>query len=341
MPEKSDSTPKKVSSSNTKNEILKAYNELLDQLKEAKSQDPQKEMETKRREEILKEVSGQSDEKIIQQIASLKVSLNGSLDSIEDQLNTSFKKLNKTQEAIKIQEDRLKELYQINAEADSLAALIASQKEKKSEFENYMAEEKARWDKEQKEREEQRKEEEEMLKKQRKREEEEYNYKIQQKRKIESDQYEEKKNKQEKELKEKKEAFEQEIKSREQAVAESENELQDLRKQVEEFPATLQKEVDNAIKITTENLKKEYDYEKLLKAKEYESELKLHTQTITNLQNRIKDLELQLKQAYSKIDSAENNVKDITIKAIESSASSRNNEQRKAYQEPSRGKEQE
>ena len=184
-----------------------------------------------------------------------------------------------------------------------------------------------------------RKEEEEELKKQRKREEEEYNYALQQKRKIDADQYEEKKSRLEKELKDKKESFEQEFKARELAISESENELKELRSKVEEFPAILTKEVDQAVKTATDNLKKEYDYQALLKKKEYESDLKLNSQTIQNLQNRIKDLELQLKQAYTKIDASENNVKDITIKAIESSAASRLTDQQKSSYEPRNQKE--
>ena len=37
MPENTSPSPKKVSTTNTKNEILKAYNQLLDQVKEEKS----------------------------------------------------------------------------------------------------------------------------------------------------------------------------------------------------------------------------------------------------------------------------------------------------------------
>jgi hypothetical protein len=336
MAEKSSSSGMKVNLNSTKNEILKAYSELLEQQKEVKSPQPQQEIEMKRKDTLVKEASGQSEEKIIQQIATLKMALNSSLDSIEDQLNTSYKKLNKTQEAIQIQEERLKEMYQINAEADSLSALLAAQKEKKTEFETFMATEKEKWEKDQKEKAAFRKEEDEALKKQRLRGEEEYNYTVHQKRKIESDQYEEKKIRQEKELKDKKEAFELEIKTREQAVSESENELKSLRKQTEEFPAVLKKEAETAVKITGDNLKKEFDYQNVLLKKEYESELKLNSQAVENLQNRIKDLELQLKQAFAKTDSAEKNVKEITVKAIESNAAIRTSEQQKYYPESGR-----
>ena len=322
MPENSPS-PKKVSTTNTKNEILKAYNDLLHQVKEEKAPEPRKEMEIKKREETLGEATGQSEEKIIHQIASLKLTLNSSLDSIEDQLNSSYKKLQKTLEALRIGEERLKELYQINAEADSLAALIAAQKERKAEFERFMIEERAKWDKGQKEQSALRKEEEDALKKNRKREEEEYNYNIQQKRKIETDVYEQKKTRLERELAERKETFENEIRNREQAISESEQELAGLRQQVAEFPNTLKTTVDRAVKDTETNLTREFTHQKELESREQKAELSLKNQSIENFQGRIKDLETQLKQAYSKVDSAEQNVKQITIKAIESSATVR------------------
>lgn len=332
MPENTSPTPKKVSTTNTKNEILKAYNDLLHQVKEEKAPEPRKEMEIKKREETLGEATGQSEEKIIHQIASLKLTLNTSLDNIEDQLNSSYKKLQKTLDALRIGEERLKELYQINAEADSLAALIAAQKEKKAEFERFMIEERSKWDKGQKELSALRKEEEDALKKNRKREEEEYIYSIQQKRKIETDQYEEKKSRLEREMNEKKQTFENEIRNREQAVAESEKELRNLQKQVEGFPETLRKAIENAVKEAEDVLTREFNHKKELETREHAGEISLKNQTIENLQGRIKDLEIQLKQAASKVDSAEQNIKQITIKAIESSALARNAGERRERQ---------
>src|SRR4030065_2034170 len=129
-----------------------------------------------------------------------------------------------------IEDQRLKDFYQINAGTDSLAAILAAQKEnkeefdremtiRKSEFEEQLKSEKFNRDKETKLWEEKRKEAEESLKKQRSREEEEYQYNLKLARKKDQDQYDQKKAVLEKELAQKKESFENEITSREQAVA--------------------------------------------------------------------------------------------------------------------------
>jgi hypothetical protein len=321
---------KKVTPSSTKNEILNAYNQLLGKIQESKHDNPKNEQEIKVRNETVAAAADLSDEKIIGQISSLKLTLNTTLDKIEDDLITEFERLLKIREAIAIEDQRLKDLYQINAGADSLAAILASQKEKKEEFDQETAFRKKEFEEELKTQklnrdkdlklwEEKRKEAEELLKKQRSREEEEYNYNLQLARKKDQDQYEQKKAKLEKDLAVKKETFENEINTREQTVAVAEKELTELRLKAEKFPSELEKAVQAAIKETTAHLEKEHKYDKQLVLKDHEGEVKLKIQQIESLQARIKDLEVQLKQAYSKAENAENNSKEITIKAIQSS----------------------
>ncbi len=321
---------KKVTPTSTKTEILNAYNQLLEKIQEAKHDNPKNEQEKKIRDATVTTAAELTDEKIIGQISSLKLSLNTSLDKIEDDLIIEYQKLLKIREAIAIEDQRLKDFYQINAGADSLAAILAVQKEKKEEFEREMTQkrqefeegsksEKLTRDKETRLWEEKRKEAEESLKKQRTREEEEYLYNLKLARKKDQDQYEQKKASLEKELTEKKIAFETEINSREQLVAAAESELNELRSKSEKFPSEMEKAIQASIKETTARLDKDYKFEKQFILKDHEGEVKLKNQQIESLQARIKDLEIQVKQAYSKAENAENNTKEITIKAIQSS----------------------
>jgi hypothetical protein len=321
---------KKITPSNTKTEILNAYNDLLGKIQESKQDNPKAEQEKKIRETIVTTAAELTDEKIIGQISSLKLALNSTLDKIEDDLAAEYQRLLKIREAISIEDQRLKDFYQINAGTDSLAAILVAQKEKKEEFEHEMAlrksefeeqlkSEKLNRDKEIKLWEEKRKETEESLKKQRSREEEEYQYNLQLARKKDKDQYEQKKAMLEKELVQKKESIDNEINTREQIIAAAEKELFDLRSKAENFPADIDKAVQSAIKETTTQLDKEHKFEKQLLMKDHEGELKLKNQQVESLMARIKDLEIQLKQAYSKAENAENNTKEITLKAIQSS----------------------
>jgi hypothetical protein len=321
---------KKVTPTSTKTEILKAYNDLLNKIQDTKQDNPKTEQEKKLKETTVETAAGLTDEKIIVQISSLKLNLNSTLDKIEDDLAAEYQKLLKIREAIAIEDQRLKDFYQINAGTDSLAAILAAQKEKKeefdremtirkSEFEEQLKSEKFNRDKETKLWEEKRKEAEESLKKQRSREEEEYHYNLQLTRKKDKDQYDQKKAMLEKEIAEKKASFEIEINSREQTVASAENELAELRLKADKFPADLEKAVQATVKETTGKLDKEYNFEKQLILKDHEGEMKLKNQQIESLLARIKDLENQLKQAYAKAENAENNSKEITLKAIQSS----------------------
>jgi len=321
---------KKLSLTSTKSEILNAYNELVKKIQESKQENPKAEQEKKVKETTVETAAKLTDEEIIGAISALKLSLNSKLDKIEDDLTTERQKLAKIREAISVEDQRLKDLYQINAGADSLAAILAAQKEKKEEFEREMADrkneleeqikqEKLNRDKETKLWEEKRKEAEEALKKQRTREEEEYKYNLQLARKKDKDEYEQKKAKLEQELIQKMESFESGIKVREQTVAAAEKELAELRLKAESFPSELEKAVQEAINETTARLDKDYKFEKQLLLKDHEGEIKLKNQQIESLMAKIKDLELQLKQAYSKAENAENNSKEITLKAIQSS----------------------
>jgi len=321
---------KKVAPTSTKSEILNAYNELLKKIQDSKQENPKAEQEKKVKETTVENAARLTDEEIIGAISSLKLSLNSKLDKIEDDLTSERQKLARIREAIAVEDQRLKDLYQINAGADSLAAILAAQREKKEEFELEMGarkseleeqikQEKLNRDKENKLWEEKRKEAEEALKKQRTREEEEYKYNLQIARKKDKDDYEQKKAKLEQELIQKMESFESGIKVREQTVASAEKELAELRSKTENFPSELEKAVQTAIKETTAHLEKEFKYERQLLLKDHEGEIKLKTQQIESLMAKIKDLETQLKQAYNKAENAENNSKEITLKAIQSS----------------------
>ena len=321
---------KKVTPTSTKTEILKAYNELLVRTQESKQDSPKADQEKRIEEATVAEAAALTDESIIRQISTLKLTLNGTLDRIEDDITAEFQKLLKIREAIAIEDQRLKDFYQINAGADSLAAILAAQKEKKEEFEREMSLKKAEFDeqlrtektsreKETKLFEEKRKEAEEALKKQRSREEEEYQYNLKLARKKDQDQYDQKKAVLEKELVQRKESFESEINAREQLVSAAEKELAELRTKAENFPSELDLVVQSAIKNTTAQLEKDHKFEKQLLLKDHEGEIKLKSQQIESLLSKIKDLETQLKQAYTKAENAESNSKEITLKAIQSS----------------------
>jgi len=322
---------KKPTPSSTKNEILEAYNELLKQVEEKKSGQPKDIKETEEREKLIKGALSTSKDGIINQIANLKISLIKELEKIEESLVGESKKLSQVQEAIKLQEQRLSDLYGVNTTADSVSVMLALQKEKKEVFEQEMeqkrqqldddiTETKLKWQKEKIALEQQLKEEKEQIQKQRKREEEEYVYNLTLNRKKDTDLYNQKKHDLENELTTRKAVFEQEIKSRELAVIAAESELKELREKAASTPKIIDQAVNDAIVANTEKLTTTYKFETQLKARESESEIKLRDQEIVNFKTKIKDIEVQLAQLASKAEQADKSAKDIAIRAIDSSS---------------------
>jgi len=340
-----------ISTKNTKNQIMAAYEELLEKVQEQKSEEPKKLQEEARKKEVITTASRNSSEGIINGIGSLKLGVAKELDKLSEQLTAEYKKLEDIQKAITLEKQNLEDLYQLTANADSLAAMLMAQKEVKARFESEMAEKKAaledelknkklsfdeklsdekealettmklqkeQWKIESQKWNEGQKELKESTDKQRKREEEEYLYNLKLTRKKETDIYEEKKAKLEKDLAEKKAAFEKEMAEREANVLANETELKDLRTRAANFPKELDAAVTNTNKTVSEMLKREFKFETELSAKQNEGELKLKDQTIVTLQSKIKDIETSLKELSAKASTAEATSKDIAMKAIDS-----------------------
>ena len=320
-----------LSTKNTKNEILAAYDELLQKVQESKTEEPKKLQEKQKQETIVKHAEGLTYENIVKNLSNLKIELSASLDKLGEQLVTEFKKFEELQQAIQLEKKSLDDLYQLSANADSLSVMLLAQKEKKAQFEEEIAAKRAKfeeemiqtqlqWKKLQEETLTKQKEEAEAIKKAKQREEEDYQYTLKLTRKKEADLYEEKKSKLEKELAEKKALFEKEFADREAKINNAETELAELKAKSQAFPTEMEKAVAAAVKSATEKLQAEFRFEKELNAKHVEGEMKLREQTIQTLQAKIVDLEASMKELSQKTVTAEASVKDIAIKAIESSA---------------------
>ncbi len=314
---------KQVNSKSTKNEILQAYDELLKKVQEQKSVDTKTVAEQNQKQKIVEQVTSQSNEGIVKNIANLKINLNSKLDELEDNLLNEFKKFTDLKEALKTEEKRLEEVYQVSVNVDSLAALLLAQKEKREQFElevaskkeafdSEMKENREAWQKEKQKLEQSYKELKEETEKQRKREEEEYAYNLKLNRKKEEDAYQEKK-----------QAFDKEIEEKQKEWEAREDEYKTLKKQVEGFS----KEIEQAISKTKQEVEKElvtsHKFEKDLLEKETEGEMKLLKQTIVTLENKIKEQTATIEQLTKKSDNSSDQVKEIAIKAIEGASNQR------------------
>ena len=132
-----------VSNTNTKAQILKAYKELTDMLRQERQENTamKRELENKRKIVAKAEEATQSDAPL--GIAVLRKALNDELDRIEKAMSEEQEKFEQLQQAIAIEKEALEELYKVKAEAESLEALIITNKQAREKLEREMAERKA------------------------------------------------------------------------------------------------------------------------------------------------------------------------------------------------------
>ena len=325
--------PKKLSLSNTKQEMLEAYNVALKQMEAQREAElkPEKKIEEKKAKEVIQVAESLSTEGVAKEISNLKIEASKTLAQISDRLEEEVNKFRAIQSAISLKEKELQELYEIEKSAVTLAALIESQNQKRQAFEIEMAEKKealsqeiealrAQREQEKKEYEEEIKERDMTEKKRREREKDDYEYSFKREQKLTKDKFEDEKSKLEKEIQVKKEQMESEIKEREKAIAGREDELNELRKKVSAFPKEMETAIAKAIKETTEKLTLEAKNREELMKKEFIGERNVLTTRIESLEKTVKEQSEQVNKLTQQLEKAYQQVQEIAVKTIEGSS---------------------
>jgi hypothetical protein len=330
MPEK---PAKKVSEKSTKQEMLEAYQALTKQLEEKRAAElaPERRLEEKRSEEAIKVATTIAPEGIDREIGHVKAEIGKMLADVSDRLASESSRFRSIQKAVESKEAELKELYGIEKTAVSLAALIESQNQKRTEFEEAMSTERERlhseidalraeWDKEKKAHDAELKEHDANEKKAREREREDFIYNFKRDQQTMKDKLADEKATLEKEIAVKREVFQNEFAERERNIAEREKELAELRARAAAFPKELETAVAQAVKEVADRLKLEAKNREELLRKEFEGErnvLVARNETLEKVNKEVfaanAKLAQQLEAAYQK-------VQDIAEKTVEGSS---------------------
>lgn len=298
----------KVTNTSTKAEIMSAYEELLEQIKNERKDSTALRQELEKKQILLEKAGNAVKAGATLSLQQIRKALNEQLDVVEEGLSEEQQKYETLRQGTAALKQELDNLHQIKAEAESLEALIMANRQAKEKLEKDLEarrlaleadikETQTKWAREQ----------------------EGYEYDLKLKRRNEQDAYSEKKAKMDKELSDKKVEFDKTIAEREQAVAAQEEELKRLRKESETFEPRLQTAVQQAEKAAIERLTREFDYQQKLQIKDLEAELKLRDQMIRSLETKVKEQQEQLAAMSAKTDQAGQQVKDIALKAIEKS----------------------
>ena len=291
---------------NTKAEILEALNAALEREKNLSKMkyEPKKEEEKKKVEKAI-EISKENVEQKI----------------FSEELNDKF---NKLELAIKAEEEKLKNLYDVekelnnltivvNAGKDYMAELENNKKIKTEELNNNIKELEEKYKLKMSELEKDYEIKAKNLKIERDRENEEYNYKLKREREISNNKWEDEKNKREKELSDK------EDKTNELLLEAETNaqHIKDLEDKVKKIPSLLEKEYSRGKKDATAELEKEHTYTTELLKKDFQNIIDRQNDKIESLQEEVKKSNLEKESLLSKLDQAYLQIKEMATKTVE------------------------
>jgi hypothetical protein len=324
---------KKLSMSSTKQEMLDAYHAVLKQVQEKDEAElkPEKKIEEKKQKEVVQVALTLSSDGAGREIADLKLEIAKMLTEIADKLDEEVAKFKKIEEAVRFKEKELQELYGIEKNAMSLAALIETQNRKQQEFESKMeADEeeltknientRLRWTEEKQARDVEKKEWDAAEKKRRDREREEFDYGFKRDQKLVIEALQDEKARLEKEIKTKRAEAEDGLAAREKVVAEKEAELLDLQKRASGFPKELESTVTKAIKETTDRLTQEAKSREDLLKKEFDGERNVLKTRVEALDRTLKDQHEQIARLSAQLEKAYQKIEDVAVKTIEGAA---------------------
>jgi hypothetical protein len=331
---------KKLSTTNTKQEMLDTYNDLLAQLETKRETEtaPEQKVAEKAVKQVVSVADALTTDSIIRDISSLKAEVGKVLTTLSDRLEQEAGRYEAVKRAIIEKEKELSEIYEIQKAASSLSALIEAHNLKKDEFEADMADRKEtltreidetrqEWQKEKAQRTAESKELEAVEAKKRSRDKEEFEYSLQRERQSARDAFEkekagfeEEKTRMEREIAQRREIADRELAEREQAIARQEQELADLRAQVVAFPKELETTVAREVKQAVERVKSDAETKLTLAAKESEGERNVYEARIFALESKVKEQSEQVARLTTQTEKAYTQVQDIAVKAVEGSA---------------------
>jgi hypothetical protein len=324
---------RKRTATNTRATTAEVYDNVVKSLEEQREieRKPAEILEEKRTRELVGEVTSLLERGVGDEIGKLKTEVGNFLDNLLEKLETEARQYASLKRAVAHKEEELREAYEIEKSACSLAALIEAQAQKEFEFEAAMTrrreelqteidDQRETWEKEKAAREAAGSEEQARTERERKRQKEEFDYSFKREQQQMREALTLEKERLERELAMKRETAEREFSERERIIAERESEIQELRTRVQKFPAELDDAVKKAAKEATDRIEFQAKSREEIMKREFAGEKNV-------LQTRINALEAVLKEQTERnvslaqqVEKAYTQVQDVAVKAIDGSS---------------------
>lgn len=324
-----------VSMSNTKKEILEAYDKALKKITDLESKllNPEKKLEEKKEDNLKIQAKKIVEDNLDKTFSNLKNHLDSVLNDVLLKIEEQVKNYQTMSEAISFKEKELKEIYEIEKTSSTLAALIEAQNEKQVKFELDMAERrkilemelsalKTSIEKEKTEYEQQIKSQKLQDKQDRDRQTEEFQYDFERIKLLAENDLKDKLAADKRKFDNDIEQKQKELEIRENNIKATETELAELRKKVTTFDSTLTAAVEKAKKETTEIVKLNLKHELELTAKQYIGEKEVLLTKIASLEEKVKEQNAMISSLSDKLESSYEKVQNVAVKAIEGASKS-------------------
>jgi hypothetical protein len=325
-----------VARQDSKEQISKAFQQILTERKKIDSRIATKEEEAEKEKnrQILEVASTYTVDSIVKGLAELQLEFGNIVNGLSEKLTTEAAKLDELDRGISVETQHLQELQQVRVVADALHLLTQEHQEnlktleqnsanQRETIEKDMAEKRKLWEKEQQEFENNVRERNELLVKERQLKEADYNYELERKRKVETDEYEELKRSQERELQEANREKDKQWTERERILTERQPLFEEYQQKVDAFPT----ELDEAVKKAREEAIKEIHQDAKVKAelvkKEWESTKQGYEFKIQSLEQTIQKQIEQIEHLSAQLQETMKQAQSLAMKAFESSSASK------------------
>ncbi len=300
-------------------EIQQEFSALQDELEMSRdSSDPKAEELAKHKEnDVRQAVEGVSVDGVVEQISKLGLEISRALNGVSEKLVDEVNRLATLRAAVGLERQELERLHKIDVAATALDQMVQEYEKQKEQLETEIATQRSVWEENVQVAERERKEQEEALKKQRQRDIDEYEYKKNLERKRAQDKYDEDLRLQEKKNKEKQEALDKSWSEREGVLREQEEELKRLRKEALDFPARLQREMEQAAVQAAKVATQQAEQQALLLKKESEGDKRIAELQIKGLEDMVARQNSQIAELHKQVEEAKRQVQEIAVRAIE------------------------
>jgi len=327
-----------VSMTNTKKELLEAYEEAKEQFETLSKDLLDAEKARKRLEKKVAAATAdaQAEQDPLKRLHDLRGTLSRELTELAERFETEIETYRKIQSAIETKNEELNTIYGVETAASDLAALIDAQRVKKEQFERDMQDQKGafeaemeeirtQWQREKADLDRRAKEHAEAIDKQRQREKEEYEYTFARDQAQRKNALDDELQTLEKGLALKRSEFENEsqnrtaeLDTREESIASREKEMETLQKEVESFPKRSEDTVQKAVADATERLTINFKGDKALMEARFEGERNVLMEKIQALEKMVASQAAQISDLAKKNELAYEKVQDIANRAVTS-----------------------